>query len=191
MTSFSYEKIIDLGFWKSKTLHYYSPRLNLIMDIWKFKITEYEVRASVYFQKMLGRRGVQVFEKVRPGEYICIYLVWYLISTPMEKQIPTPHWYLPIVHFQKLHKAYKSLWKYWCVNFHAHFKYSSQGITQIYGGGCDSNFQHVHTCTLPPWTCTKTWCLEGTNCENVAKDRCCEQKKYFYIVFLPLWLAMY
>jgi hypothetical protein len=59
MTSSRYENIIDMGVWKTPYTTIL-PGLDLIMDIWKFKITNYEVRPSVYFQKMLGRRGVQV-----------------------------------------------------------------------------------------------------------------------------------
>jgi hypothetical protein len=60
------------------------------MDIWKFKIAGYEVGAGVNFQKMLNRKGVHVFEKVRRNMYIFMYPVWYLVNTQHKNKYP-PH----------------------------------------------------------------------------------------------------
>jgi len=44
--------------------------LGLIMDIWNFKIIDYVVKEGVNFQKILGKKGILVFEKVKHNEYI-------------------------------------------------------------------------------------------------------------------------
>jgi hypothetical protein len=67
------------------------PSKGPIMDIWKFRITGYEVGTGVNFQKMMGTRGIQIFEIVRTNGHICIYhLVWYPVNTSWIKQIPIP-----------------------------------------------------------------------------------------------------
>ncbi len=59
---------------------------------WNFKkITGYERGASVNFQKMPGRRGVQVFEKVRPNEHVYAHIRHDTRLIPGTKEISTPH----------------------------------------------------------------------------------------------------
>jgi hypothetical protein len=48
------------------TLHYYSPRVDLVTNISDFKITNYEARVSVNFQKMLSRRAFGFLKKEDP-----------------------------------------------------------------------------------------------------------------------------
>jgi hypothetical protein len=55
--------------------------LDLVMNIWNFKIIDYEAGMDVNFLKMLGKMGVRVFEKVRFDRHTCIYLVCYLVNT--------------------------------------------------------------------------------------------------------------
>ncbi len=75
-----YEKVIDLDFGETPQV-VILPMLDLVMNIWNFKIIDYEAGMDVNFLKMLGKMGVRVFEKVRFDRHTCIYLVCYLVNT--------------------------------------------------------------------------------------------------------------
>jgi hypothetical protein len=82
------------GYWSRfsrNTLHYYSPevRLGLVPNISNFKITGYETRINVKFQKLLGKKRSNFFDKVRPNRRIWIYPVWYSGNT--RHKILTPY----------------------------------------------------------------------------------------------------
>jgi len=55
-TFFGYEKVIDLGFWETPCT-IILPRLGRVPNKSNFKITGYETRAGVKFQKMPTNKG--------------------------------------------------------------------------------------------------------------------------------------
>lgn len=51
-----HEKVIDLSFWETPHI-VILPMLDLVMNIWDFKIIDYEAGMDVNFLKMLGKNG--------------------------------------------------------------------------------------------------------------------------------------
>ncbi len=75
------------------TLYLYPCGVQLwILIIFKSSVMKWGT--CVKFQRMPGRRGVWVFEKVRPGGHICIYPIWYPDNWwyQAKKKNPAPHW---------------------------------------------------------------------------------------------------